>query len=119
MTAFSCIIYLKNWTMVSNFKFIPYFNILQNFVQNVGKPKWSSILSCDRYFAILFTFPFSYGKTKVVRKLVAMATCFTAVLSGDVHNISTVSMSKAVYWVVTVRLLEILRVRTVLAVQTI
>ena len=32
--------------MVSNFKFIPYLNILQNFVQNVRKPKWPSILSC-------------------------------------------------------------------------
>ena len=38
-TAFSFIIFLKNWTMVSDFKFIPYFNIFQNFVQNVGKPK--------------------------------------------------------------------------------
>ena len=45
MTAFSCIIFLKNWTIVSNFKFIPYFNILQNFVQNVRKPKWPFILS--------------------------------------------------------------------------
>ena len=35
LTAFSCIIFLNIWTMVSNFKFIPYFNILQNFVQNV------------------------------------------------------------------------------------
>ena len=45
MTEFSCIIFLKIWTMVSNFKIIPYFNILQNFVQNVRKPKWPSILS--------------------------------------------------------------------------
>ena len=45
MTAFSCIIFLKIWTMVSNFKIIPYFNILQNFVQKYRKPKWSSILS--------------------------------------------------------------------------
>ena len=36
LTAFSCIIFLKNWTTVSNFKFFPYLNILQNFVQNVG-----------------------------------------------------------------------------------
>ena len=32
--------------MTSNFKFIQYFNILQNFVQNVRKPKWPSILRC-------------------------------------------------------------------------
>ena len=25
---------------------MPYFNILQNFIQNVRKPKWPSILSC-------------------------------------------------------------------------
>ena len=31
--------------MVSNFKFIPYFNILQNCVQNVRKPKYPSILA--------------------------------------------------------------------------
>ena len=31
--------------MVSNFKFIPYVNILQNFAQNVRKQKWPSILS--------------------------------------------------------------------------
>ena len=45
MTAFSCIIFLKIWTMVSNFKLIPYFNTLQKFVQNVRKPKWPSNLS--------------------------------------------------------------------------
>ena len=45
MTAFSCIIFLKIWAMFSNFKFIPYFNIEQNFVENVRKPNWSSILS--------------------------------------------------------------------------
>ena len=47
MTEFSCIIFLKILTMVSNFKFILYFNILQNFVQNVKKSKWPSILSCS------------------------------------------------------------------------
>ena len=46
MTAFSCFVFLKIWTMDSNFKFIPYLNILQNFVQNVKKTKWPSILSC-------------------------------------------------------------------------
>ena len=45
MTVFGCIIFLKNWIMISNFKFIPYSYILQNFVQNVRKPKWPSILS--------------------------------------------------------------------------
>ena len=35
MTVFSGIIFLKIWTIVSNFKLIPYFNILQNFVQNL------------------------------------------------------------------------------------
>ena len=33
--------------MVSDCKFIPYLNILQNFVQNVRKPKWLFILSCS------------------------------------------------------------------------
>ena len=33
--------------MVSNFKFIPYFNIVQNFVENVRKSKWISILSWE------------------------------------------------------------------------
>ena len=47
MTEFSCIIFLNIWTMVSNFKIIPYFNILQNFVQNVRKPKSPSILTCE------------------------------------------------------------------------
>ena len=32
--------------MISNFKFLPYFNILQNFVENVRKTKKPSILSC-------------------------------------------------------------------------
>ena len=41
----SCIIFLKIWAMVSNFKFIPYFIILQNFVENERK-KWPYILSC-------------------------------------------------------------------------
>ena len=48
MTTFSCIIFLKIWTIVSNFKFIPYFNILEHFVRNVRKPKWPSILSCPQ-----------------------------------------------------------------------
>ena len=35
LTAFSCIIFLKIWTIICNFKFIPYFIIFQNFVQNI------------------------------------------------------------------------------------
>ena len=40
--------------MVSNFKLIPHFNILQSFVQNVRKPKWPFILSWCRVSAILW-----------------------------------------------------------------
>ena len=32
--------------MIFNFKFLPYFNILQNFVENVQKTKKPSVLSC-------------------------------------------------------------------------
>ena len=45
MTEFSLIIFLKILAMVLNFKFIPYFNILQNVVENVRKTKKNSILS--------------------------------------------------------------------------
>ena len=50
MTTFSCIIFVKIWAMVSDCKFIPYFNILHNFVQNVRKPKWPFILSWIHQF---------------------------------------------------------------------
>ena len=36
--------------MISNFKLFPYFNISQNFVQNVQKQKKTSVLSCLHKF---------------------------------------------------------------------
>ena len=53
MTVFSCIIFLKIWTIASNFKLIPHLNILQNFVQNVWKQKWPPILSCSTKAPVL------------------------------------------------------------------
>ena len=44
LNALNFVILLKICTMISNFKFVPYFNILQNFVENVRKKP--SILSC-------------------------------------------------------------------------
>ena len=37
--------FLNCCAIISNFKFIPYFNISQTFVQSVRKTKWTSILS--------------------------------------------------------------------------
>ena len=45
LTTFDLIIILKIWSMVSKFKLTPYLDILQNFIQNIRKPKWPSILS--------------------------------------------------------------------------
>ena len=39
LTSFNMVIFLKVLSMISNFKLFPYFNISQNFVQNVQKQK--------------------------------------------------------------------------------
>ena len=39
LASLNMIIFLKIWSMISNFKLFPNFNISQNFVQNVQKQK--------------------------------------------------------------------------------
>ena len=48
LNAFNFIILLKMCTMISNFKFIQYFYMLQKFVENVRKTKKTSILSWSK-----------------------------------------------------------------------
>ena len=45
LTSFNVIIFLKILSIISNFKLFQYFNISQNFVQNVQKQKNTFVLS--------------------------------------------------------------------------
>ena len=46
LTAFNFITFLNVWIIIFNFKFSPYFNMSQSFVQNVRTIKLTSILGC-------------------------------------------------------------------------
>ena len=55
LNALNFIILLKIRTMISNFQFIPYLNILQNFVENVRKTKKNPLSWAD--YALCYAIP--------------------------------------------------------------